>query len=443
MASTYSDLKIELIGTGEQVGTWGSTTNTNLGTAIEEAITGSADVSFSSADVTLTLTNTNGTQTARNLRLVCTGTSGGARNLILGSGCQIEKIYLIQNDLADTVTVKNTTGTGVAVPAGAKKFVFNDGTNVVQATNVDLTSDVSGVLPLANGGTGVALTDPNADRILFWDDSAGSMAFLEAGSGLSISGTTLSATGSGGTVTSVGLTAPTGLTVSGSPVTTSGTLALTFTAGYSIPTTSSQSNWDTAFSDRLKWDGGSTGLNATTGRSSLGLGSLATLSTINNTNWSGTDLAVVNGGTGASDAGTARTNLGLGSLATLNAVGTSQITDANVTPAKLSGGQSGSAPAYAARAWVCFNGTGTPAVRASGNVSSITDIGTGKQRINFSTSMPSTNYSISCSGGTGGVASRVVSPDQTSRSAANNELLVTDVTGTVADIEFVSAVVFN
>ena len=59
MASTYSNLKIELIGTGDQSGTWGVTTNTNLGTAIEEAITGSANVTFSSADVTLTLTNTN------------------------------------------------------------------------------------------------------------------------------------------------------------------------------------------------------------------------------------------------------------------------------------------------------------------------------------------------------------------------------------------------
>ena len=69
MASTYSNLKIELIGTGDQSGTWGVTTNTNLGTAIEEAITGSADVAFSSADVTLTLTNVNTAQTARNLRL--------------------------------------------------------------------------------------------------------------------------------------------------------------------------------------------------------------------------------------------------------------------------------------------------------------------------------------------------------------------------------------
>jgi hypothetical protein len=145
MASTYSDLKIELIGTGEQVGTWGATTNTNLGTAIEDAITGSADVAFSSADVTLTLTNTNGSQTARNLRLVCTGTSGGARNLILGSGCQINKLYLVQNDLADTVTVKNTTGTGVAIPAGGRRFVFNNGTNVIDAQNYT---------PVSAGGTG-------------------------------------------------------------------------------------------------------------------------------------------------------------------------------------------------------------------------------------------------------------------------------------------------
>jgi hypothetical protein len=99
MPSTYSDLKIELIATGEQAGTWGSSTNTNLGTAVEEAITGSVDVAFSSADVTLTLTNTNLTQSARNLRLNLTGTSGGARNLILGSGCQINKLYLVNNGL--------------------------------------------------------------------------------------------------------------------------------------------------------------------------------------------------------------------------------------------------------------------------------------------------------------------------------------------------------
>jgi hypothetical protein len=126
--STFSPLKIELIGTGEQDGTWGSTTNVNLGTAIEEAITGSADVAFSSADVTLTLTDTNGSQTARNLRLNLTGTSGGARNLYVPA---IEKFYLINNGLANTVTVINATGTGTAIPAGTSGLVYNTGTNVV------------------------------------------------------------------------------------------------------------------------------------------------------------------------------------------------------------------------------------------------------------------------------------------------------------------------
>lgn len=154
MASTYSDLKLELIGTGEQAGSWGNTTNTNLGTAIEEAIVGSADVSFSSADVTLTLTNTNASQTARHIRLNLTGTSGGARNLILGSGCQIDKPYIINNGLADTVTVKNTTGTGIAVPAGRTMWVFNNGTNVVDVTTHISSLTLGSALPVASGGIG-------------------------------------------------------------------------------------------------------------------------------------------------------------------------------------------------------------------------------------------------------------------------------------------------
>jgi hypothetical protein len=154
MASTYSDLKIELIGTGEQTGSWGNTTNTNLGTAIEEAVAGSSDVAFSSSDVTLTLTNTNATQAARHIRLNLTGTSGGARNLILGSGCQIDKPYIVNNGLADTVTVKNTTGTGVAVPAGKTMWVFNNGTNVVDVIT-HLTSVTLGTaLPTGSGGIG-------------------------------------------------------------------------------------------------------------------------------------------------------------------------------------------------------------------------------------------------------------------------------------------------
>ena len=162
MASTYSALKIELIGTGEQDGTWGTTTNTNLGNdALGEAITGSADVAFSSADVTVTLTDTNATQSARNLRLNLTGTTGGARSLILGSGCQIEKLYLINNTCADAITVKNTTGTGIAVAAGKSMFVFNNATNVVDAVTHATSLTLGSALPVASGGTGAATLTAN------------------------------------------------------------------------------------------------------------------------------------------------------------------------------------------------------------------------------------------------------------------------------------------
>jgi hypothetical protein len=141
MASTFSALKFELITTGEQDGTWGNTTNTNLGTAIEQAITGTGDVTFTSSDVTLTLANTNNAQTARNLRLVLIGTSGGARQLIVPA---IEKQYIIKNELADTVTVKNSSGIGVAVPSGATMVLFNNGTDVVDvithATSLSVTN---------------------------------------------------------------------------------------------------------------------------------------------------------------------------------------------------------------------------------------------------------------------------------------------------------------
>jgi hypothetical protein len=76
--------------------------------------------------------------------------------------------------------------------------------------------------------------------------------------------------GGSGTVTSVGMSVPTGLSVAGSPITTAGTFAVTYTAGYAIPTTAKQTEWDTAYTDRLKWDGGATDLVAATGRTSLG-----------------------------------------------------------------------------------------------------------------------------------------------------------------------------
>ena len=186
MASTWSALQIELLETGANSGTWGTLTNVNLGDAmLGEAITGSATVDFpADADVTVTLTNSATTQSARNLRLNITESGAGigsVRSLILGSNCQIEKFYLVRNNGTGAKTIKNTSGTGISVPAGKSTLVYNDGTNVVDGasyftsltlgsalpvasggtgststTFVNLTSNVTGTLPANNGGTGVA-----------------------------------------------------------------------------------------------------------------------------------------------------------------------------------------------------------------------------------------------------------------------------------------------
>lgn len=155
MASTYSNLKIQLMTTGENSGTWGNVTNVNLGTALEEAIVGSVDVTFASTTVTLTLTDSNASQTARNLRLNLTGTSGGAQNLIVPG---IEKVYIINNGCADAITVKNNSGTGIAVPAGKTMWVYNTGSNVVDVVTHLSSLTLTTPLAVTQGGTGTNTT---------------------------------------------------------------------------------------------------------------------------------------------------------------------------------------------------------------------------------------------------------------------------------------------
>jgi len=152
MSSTYSNLKLQLMATGENLATWGNVTNINLGTALEEAVVGSANVTFASANVTLTLTDTNSTQVARNLRLNLIGTTGGStRNLVVPS---IEKVYIVNNTCADSVLVKTSAGSGITVPAGKTMWVYNNGTDVVDATTHLSSLTLASALPVASGGTG-------------------------------------------------------------------------------------------------------------------------------------------------------------------------------------------------------------------------------------------------------------------------------------------------
>ena len=185
MASSYSDLKIELIATGEQSGSWGTTTNTNLGTALEEAIVGTVDVAFSSGAVTLSLSNSNATQSARHLRLNLTGTSGGAQNLIVPA---IQKNYLVHNGTANTITVKTPSGTGIGVPSGKTMWVYNNGTNVVDAVTAVSSLQSDGGVTVDNitiDGTEIDLSSGNllidVAGDLTLDADGGNISFDDAG----------------------------------------------------------------------------------------------------------------------------------------------------------------------------------------------------------------------------------------------------------------------
>lgn len=152
MSSSYStNLKLELIGTGEQPGAWGSTTNANLGTVLEEAIVGRAVVDVTIGDITLTLTNSTASQNGRAFAIRVEGTPAAARNVIVPS---VNKPYIVRNVTGQTVTVKTAAGSGVAIPSNARTFVYVNGVDVINVISYmpELYTPLSGLLK-GNGPT--------------------------------------------------------------------------------------------------------------------------------------------------------------------------------------------------------------------------------------------------------------------------------------------------
>jgi microcystin-dependent protein len=150
MSATYStNLALELIGTGDQAGNWGATTNTNLGTLIEQAISGYVTQSMPGTDVTLTMTQ-GASATARNMYIVLTGTGGAS--LIVPNNT---KLYFIYNSTSTATTVKVSGQTGVSVPAGYKICLVCNGTDVVVAENYMVSPYLGGTptAPTASAGT--------------------------------------------------------------------------------------------------------------------------------------------------------------------------------------------------------------------------------------------------------------------------------------------------
>jgi hypothetical protein len=156
MSATYStNLALELIGTGDQAGNWGATNNLNLGTLIEQAISGYVTQSVSTGtDTTLTMSQ-GASATARNMTIELTGTGGASTNLIVPTN---KKLYFIYNNTsAGQVTVKVSGGTGISVANGSKVILVCNGTDVVNATSYGVIQSVTGVV-YSSGTTLTAAT---------------------------------------------------------------------------------------------------------------------------------------------------------------------------------------------------------------------------------------------------------------------------------------------
>jgi hypothetical protein len=143
MASTYStDLKLELMATGENAGTWGTKTNTNLN-LIQQAIAGFQSIDVAAADVTLVMTDAS-ISNARNMVLKFTGTLTAARTVNLPDS--IEKFYILQDSTthgAFTLTFKTVSGTGFTLDEGKIHAGFSDGTNVTEVALNTLGGELS------------------------------------------------------------------------------------------------------------------------------------------------------------------------------------------------------------------------------------------------------------------------------------------------------------
>lgn len=153
MPSTFSQsLRIELIGAGEQSGTWNITTNNNLGSLIEQAISGNTPLDVTLGNITLTALNGVVDQ-SRSAVLSVSGTPGTTRVLTIPN---VTKLYTVRNSSDSTVQIKTTSGAAYSVPAAAQANIFCDGNNVI--TGRTITDGANSILSQTNPFNNAALT---------------------------------------------------------------------------------------------------------------------------------------------------------------------------------------------------------------------------------------------------------------------------------------------
>jgi hypothetical protein len=202
MASTFSpNLRIELIGAGEQAGTWGTTTNTNLGTLVEDAIAGYVSVTINSANQALTASNGSADQSRNAIIELVSAPSAFAVYAPPES-----KLYTIFNNTSHTATIYNSTtlgnttaaGAGVAIPAGKIMTVWSDDTNFAFQNTHIIGTVVGNVTGTATSTASVLTTnftiEESGGKLIFKHGSTTIASFSSTGVFTALSNVTATGT---------------------------------------------------------------------------------------------------------------------------------------------------------------------------------------------------------------------------------------------------------
>jgi hypothetical protein len=355
MPTTYSpSLRLSDIGDGEQAGTWGAITDTNICTLLESAIAGKVQVAVTSTNVTLTANNGADDQ-SRHAVIELTGTSTGSRNVIVPSA---EKQYVVWNNTTGGYdhTIITAAGTGTLVPNGKKAILYCDATNVVEAVNYISTllptagGTMTGSLVMPDGSVGTPAINFSADTNTGIRRSAADTFAVVAGGAdrLTVNTTT---TAVGGALTVAGTTALTGATTftgaatfngaatANAAVTINSTLAVTGAVNFSGNSTIGSDSADTVTVNATSTFNGPVtfaGVPTFTGNVVIGDSGADTLSVVSTSTFTG--AATFNGtntfgGAAAFNAGFTGTTSTLSGTATFNgaAVFNGNVTLGNAT----------------------------------------------------------------------------------------------------------------